>query len=76
MTHCSQSEARNKSINLSYWPSYGEIFYNYNKCTRRKPYDDISLEIFIKNLKHIYEVDKHVHLMEVTYDKFIKKWTP
>ena len=30
---------------------------------------------FINNLKHIYEVDKHVHLMEMTYEKFVKKWT-
>ena len=33
------------------------------------------LEAYIKNLKHMYEVDKHVHLMEMTYEKF-KKWTP
>ena len=32
-------------------------------------------EAFINNLKHIYEVDKHVGLMEITYEKFIKKWT-
>ena len=32
-------------------------------------------EAFINNLKHIYEVDKHVRLMEITYEKFIKKWT-
>ena len=35
-----------------------------------------TLEAFINNLKHIYEVDKHVHLMEMTYEKFVKKWTP
>ena len=34
------------------------------------------LEAFINNLKNIYEVDKHVHLMEMTFEKFIKKWTP
>ena len=32
-------------------------------------------EAFINNLKHICEVDKHVRLMEITYEKFIKKWT-
>ena len=31
------------------------------------------LEAFINNLKNIYEVDKHVHLMEMTFEKFIKK---
>ena len=34
-----------------------------------------TLEAFINNLKHICEVDKHVHLMEMTYEKFIKKKT-
>ena len=34
-----------------------------------------TLEAFINNLKHIYEVDEHVHLMEMTYEKFVKKWT-
>ena len=34
-----------------------------------------TLEAFIDNLKHIYEADKHVHLMEMTYEKFVKKWT-
>ena len=24
----------------------------------------------------MYEVDKHVHLMEMTYEKFVKQWTP
>ena len=33
------------------------------------------LEAFINNLKHIYEVDKHVHLMEMTHEQFVKKWT-
>lgn len=28
---------------------------------------------FINNLTSIYKVDKNVHLMEFTYDKFIKK---
>ena len=33
-----------------------------------------TFEAFINNLKHIYEIDKHVHLMELpSYDKFIKK---
>ena len=32
---------------------------------------------FLNNLEHIYKLDKHVHLMEMTSnDKFIKKWTP
>ena len=30
-------------------------------------------EAFINNLKHIYEVDKHVRLMKITYEKFVKK---
>ena len=40
--------------------------------TKLKP----TLETFVNNLKHIHEVDKHVHLMEMTYEKFVKKWTP
>ena len=35
-----------------------------------------TLEAFINNFKHIYEVDKHVHLMEMIYEMFIRKWTP
>ena len=37
------------------------------KCRRNelKP----TFEDFIDKLKHIYEVDKHVHLMEITYGK-------
>ena len=35
-----------------------------------------ALEAFINNLKHIHEVDEHVHLMEMTYKTFINKWTP
>ena len=34
-----------------------------------------TLEAFINKLKHISEVDKHVHPIERTYEKFIKKWT-
>ena len=34
------------------------------------------IEAFINDLKHTYEVDKHVQLMEMTYEKLIKKWTP
>ena len=34
------------------------------------------LEAFINSFKHTYEVDKHVHLMKMTCEKFIKKWTP
>ena len=48
-------------------------FFVY-KCRLNKPKP--TLEAFINNLKHIHEVDKHVHLMEMTYEKFIKKWTP
>ena len=36
----------------------------------------LTLEAFINKLKHIYKVDKHVHLMEMTYEKFVNKWTP
>ena len=28
---------------------------------------------FINNLTSVYKLDKHVHLMEMTYDKFIMK---
>ena len=42
------------------------------KLNKLKP----TLEAFINNLKHIHEADKHAHLMEMTYEKFIKKWTP
>ena len=27
-------------------------------------------------LGSFYKVNKHVHLMEMTYEKFVKKWTP
>ena len=30
----------------------------------------------LRKLKYIYEVDKHVHLMEMTFNDSIKKWTP
>ena len=33
------------------------------------------LEAFKNNLKYLFEVDKHVHLMEMTYEKFVEKWT-
>ena len=48
-------------------------FFAY-KCrlNKLKP----TLEAFINNLNHIYEVDKHVHLMEMTSEKFVKKRTP
>ena len=45
------------------------------KCRLNKPQP--ILEAFVNNFKHIYdEVDKHVQLMEMSYDKFIyiKKW--
>ena len=31
---------------------------------------------FVKNLKCTYEFDQHVHLMKMTYDKFIKNLLP
>ena len=34
-----------------------------------------TLEAFINNLQHIYEVDEHAHLMEMTYEMFVKKCT-
>ena len=62
------SENLNKSdFNLSH-----EKFFVYKyRLNKLKP----TLEALIKNLKHTYEVDKHVHLMEMTYKKFVKKWT-
>ena len=50
-----------------------------NKDLQQNPCDKLNsegYEAFINYLKHIYEVDKHVHLMEMTYEKFVKKWTP
>ena len=48
-------------------------FFVYNcRLNKLKP----TLEVFINNWKHINEVDKHVHLMEMTHEKFVKKWTP
>ena len=35
-----------------------------------------TLEAVINYFKHVYEVDKHVHLVEMTYERFITKWTP
>ena len=48
-----------------------KFFVHKCRLNKVKP----TLEAFINNLKHIYEVDKHVHLMEMTYEKFVKKWT-
>ena len=31
-----------------------------------------AFKAFVKNLKCTYEFDQHVHLMKMTYDKFIK----
>ena len=36
----------------------------------------LHLEAFINDLKHIYEVGKHVLLMEMTNEKIVEKWTP
>ena len=35
----------------------------------------LTFEAFINSSKHIYEVDKHVHLQEMASYKFMKKWT-
>ena len=50
---------------------HAKFFVYKCRLNKLKP----TLETFINNLKYIYEVDKHVHLMEMTYEKFIKKWT-
>ena len=47
---------------------HAKFFVNKCRLNKLKP----TLEAFINNLKHIYEVHKHVHLMETTYEKFIK----
>ena len=51
---------------------HAELIVYKCRLNKLKP----TLEAFINNLKHIYEVDRHVHLTEMTYEKFIKKWTP
>ena len=51
---------------------HAKFFVYKCRLNKLKP----TLEAFINNLKHIYEVDKHVHLMEMTYEKCVKKWTP
>ena len=51
---------------------HAKFFVYKCRLNKLKP----TLEAFINNLKHIYEVNKHVHLMEMTYEKFAKKWTP
>ena len=51
---------------------HAKFFVYKCRLNKLKP----TLEAFINNLKHIYEVDKHVHLTEMTYEKFVKKWTP
>ena len=43
-----------------------------NNMNKLKP----TLEAFINKWKPIYEVDKHVRLMEMTHEMFVKKWTP
>ena len=35
-----------------------------------------TLEAVINKSKQMYEVHKDVRLMEMTYEKFIQKWTP
>ena len=51
---------------------HAKFFLYKCRLNKLKP----TVEAFINNLKHIYEVDKHVHLMEMTYEKFVKKRTP
>ena len=51
---------------------HAQFFVYTLRLNKLKP----TLEAFINNLKHIYEVAKHVDLMEMAYGKFIKKWTP
>ena len=46
----------------------GTVLLNTNSCFRMQ-----TEQSFINNLTSIYKVDKNVHLMEFTYDKFIKK---
>ena len=41
---------------------HAKFFVYKCRLNKLKP----TLEAFINNLKHIYEVDKHVHLMEMT----------
>ena len=55
---------------------HAKFFVYKRRLNKLKP----MLEVFIKNLKHISDADKHVHLMEMTNEKFIiiiiKKLTP
>ena len=48
---------------------HAKFFVYKCRLNKLKP----TLEAFINNLKHIYEVEEHVHLMEMTYEKFVKK---
>ena len=50
---------------------HAKFFVYKCRLNKLKP----TLEAFINNLKDIYEVDKHEHLMEMTYEKFVRKWT-
>ena len=50
---------------------HAKFFVYKCRLNKLKP----TLEAFINNFKHIYEVDKHVHLMEMIYEMFIRKWT-
>ena len=51
---------------------HAKFFVYKRRLNKRKP----TLEYFVNNLRDIHQVDKHVHLMEMTYEKFVKKWTP
>lgn len=49
------------------------IFFVY-KCRLNK--NRPRIEMFKNALKYIYNIHKHVHLMEMSIDKFYQKWLP
>lgn len=49
-----------------------KIFVYKYRLNKLKP----TLEACINNLKHIHEVDKSVHLIEMTNENFIEEWAP
>ena len=51
---------------------HAKFFVYKCRLNKLKP----TLEAFMNNLKHTYQADKHVHLMKMTYEKFVQKWTP
>ena len=61
------------SLPTSQSASNDDKFFVYKcRANKLKP----TFDAFINSLKHIYVVDKHVHFIEMTYEKFVKKWTP